>query len=704
MRLVDAVAPFGENGVAGQHQVGRADQVVAALEPLQHARADGYDIDRPLWASVAHKDFAKLERGEKTGDLSAIRIYENRADAAAEGRDVAPVYLKTLQKPVFDLVGEGREAGDNRRGVVQALWASADFRDWMVSKGVESPEAFEAMISKGDWARIPGQGAALMARVADAARRLEGRQSVDGPIRMNGPTGRPVYFVAELSDAVVARDALYRARVSGRSHNDTVGNPALTAAQRAARLARQGHGGMLDGRGARLLSHDGETILSALERADDVRTVSGNDVVFFRGPTKDGTDSFQVFDHDARRVAGAGISGLSVQEIEIGGDWTAQADIADAEEMHRIAEALAAKGTAVSVAYLGSSGLEVVRYGTDGSQERIPVTKELLETMKKAAEAEAKVRPGASADSPQSREWAGKTLHERLTSLGTPMRNEILAVRDGSDFVLSGVTAWRAAGIGAVPEGLEADPSHLKEPVRLNAAAFAELGRLLADRNMRLMVANGADRVSWSAWDKLHMETGRNDGPPPAAGNRTDDRAQHAENARGDAPPPPESADPPPSVGLEELREQQDGIPFVITREMRAELADRGYTESQVRAMRPAEAQEILQTDPDRLQAHMRRPDGPGRSVGPGQPDGQGRSDEPRREGTPQSPVTPAERTGHTGRNAVPKVSRATRPSAARSRRPKRGSKNVPRHSRSRRRPKGLFTSSGASLSVRTTR
>jgi hypothetical protein len=52
--------------------------------------------------------------------------------------------------------------------------------------------------------------------------------------------------------------------------------------------------------------------------------------------------------------------------------------------------------------------------------------------------------------------------------------------------------------------------------------------------------------------------------------------------------PPQQKAAPEPNGGPEQ------GIPFVMTKEMRQQLQERGYTRDQIRKMRPQEAQDIL--------------------------------------------------------------------------------------------------------------
>ena len=507
-------------------QVRKSARRATVAFDLERLRAEGFDLETPAFVVVANRDLPFLET-PAAGALVAVTAHESRLGAAAEGRDVAPVYLRTHQRRRAEL-GSAAVAPEVAVAL-HDIYDDPDTGRWLAELGIASEDDFVGILRDlRNWRAVPGQANALMQHVAEGllARAFD-------QVRVTGPDGRVQILLRDASDAVIARDALYRAQLSGRSADDIVGNPALSAAQRAARLvARETQA--LEGGAPGLLTHTGAMAWQPVSRADDIRRVAGAVVLFFRTAEGD----FVAYDADADRAAGVESLRPHLSDIEApgrdGAPATRTVDMTiPAAEMSAAMSALAAAGIDVAVADVGADGaLELTTQGAgEAEAETVQYDRAAL------AAAGAAERDEMVQSEREAATWQALGPADRLEAVrGLVRRGEVVGLVDGDDLVLSGRSAERALEASAT---LAAAARRDGDVLRLAADRQAQMAAELADARLTLLVAEGPARASWRAL--------AGDAATPPPGGR----------ARAPAPAPPVSPIPASSAD-EVLRREVD--------------------------------------------------------------------------------------------------------------------------------------------------
>ena len=462
---------------------------------ISRLSAEGFDIDRAAFVSVGNARLPMLEAAP-AGSAIALAVHESRAGAAGEGRDVAPVYLRNLFRNRADLAGANID--DAVRLALGEIYASPETSGWLREFGTGFEGDFVDAVRSGKWAEMaPGQANTLMHHVAEGllARGFD-------QIRLIGPDGRVQVMLGDATDAVIARDALYRTRLDGRTASDVVGNPTLSAAQRAARLVGTQMASALAAGRTGLLTHDDGMPWLAASRSDEIRAIAGeNTVVFFGGP-----DGFTASDDDAENAAGAASLRAAFSDIETpDGRRTREMQIPRAE-MAAALGALAEAGIPAAVADVAPDGtLEITTQAAGAEPETTPYHLAALSAAREAAAREA-IQASASADA-----WIATPLAERAgTVRGLVRRGEIIALRDGEALMFEGPSAERA--LAASPT-LAAQGERADGAVRIAQERAGRIAAELGDARMALWLADGPNRADWQQQEA----SGAGAPPPPRA-------------------------------------------------------------------------------------------------------------------------------------------------------------------------------------------
>ena len=461
---------------------------------ISRLSAEGFDIDRAAFVSVGNARLPMLEAAP-AGSAIALAVHESRAGAAAEGRDVAPVYLRNLFRNRADLAGANID--DAVRLALGEIYASPETSGWLREFGTGFEGDFVDAVRSGKWAEMaPGQANTLMHHVTEGllARGFD-------QIRLIGPDGRVQVMLGDATDAVIARDALYRTRLDGRTASDVVGNPTLSAAQRAARLVGTQTASALAAGRTGLLTHDDGMPWLAASRSDEIRAIAGeNTVVFFGGP-----DGFTASGDDAENAAGAASLRARFTDMETpDGRRTREMQI-PRSEMAAALGALAEASIPAAVADVAPDGtLEITTQAAGAEPETTPYHLAALSAASEAAAREA-IQESARADA-----WIATPLAERAGTVRRLVRRgEIIALRDGEALMFEGPSAERA--LAASPT-LAAQGERLDGAVRIAQERAGRIAAELGDARMALWLADGPNRADWQ-----QQEASAAAPPPPRA-------------------------------------------------------------------------------------------------------------------------------------------------------------------------------------------